>query len=309
MQAASHKDYEIAVVEDGDTAGSALSAWQQLLDAANEAAAMRSSASRRLVAMRWTMGEDGEPARCAGERRTGLGVPRAIALPRALAVTRLPGRSSAAFAHWLCAHHEGGSTIAASNGAAADLGHCGLALERRQPDSILQRVEDSDGIIIAHGKSAWLLIALRMIKRVHGVGVMEDMARRFELCRRAMQRAGLYQFAPDFSHGDASVLRAQRWLHRNYATGSDLGGIGQAAGLLPRTLQRRFMKATGKTPIEYAQHVRISQAQQLILSGMQIGTIHGQVGYKDARAFRRIFHRLSGCVPSMYLHLRQRIGE
>lgn len=312
MEAAAQKVYEIAVVERQGADTSSVAAWGELLQIANQAAVRRAADAPRLVATRWTTDEDGVPMACAGARHPCLDRPRAVALPEERSIRHLEGRPAATFAHWLHTHHASGTTIAASNGAVSLLDRYGLLqgappLLRRDLDHAV--VEDVDGVVTAIGASAWIFIALRMIHRVHGAEVMDHVASEASLCRKAMIAAGLHHFAPDFSHGDLAVLRAQRWLHGNLAVGIDLEGMCRASLLQPRTLQRRFTRATGTGPIKYAQHLRISHAQRLILRGVRVRDVHYRVGYADSSAFRRIFHRISGCSPSKYIRFVMRGGE
>ncbi|MGX9080736.1 helix-turn-helix domain-containing protein, partial [Klebsiella pneumoniae] len=74
----------------------------------------------------------------------------------------------------------------------------------------------------------------------------------------------LERFSANFAHGDRDVLKAQRWLHTTAARGATLAAICEIAGLEPRTLQRRFLRATGLRPIEYCQRLRIAKAQTLL---------------------------------------------
>ncbi|PAM64654.1 AraC family transcriptional regulator [Stenotrophomonas maltophilia] len=312
MEAATRKVYEIAVVESPGADASSVAAWGEVLHIANQAAMRRAADAPRLIATRWTTDEDGTPMACAGARPPCLDRPRAIALPDERSTRHLDGRAAAAFAHWLQTHHASGTTIAACNGSVSFIDRHGLL--QSAPPLLLRDldhavVEDVDGIVTAIGSSAWIFIALRMIHRVYGSEVMGHVAGEAALCRRAMIAAGLHHFAPDFSHGDSAVLRAQRWLHGNLAVGIDLDGMCRASLLKPRTLQRRFSRATGTGPIKYAQHLRISYAQRLILRGVRIRDVHNRVGYTDSSAFRRIFHRISGCSPSKYIRYVMRGGE
>lgn len=75
------------------------------------------------------------------------------------------------------------------------------------------------------------------------------------------------------------------------------------SGLEPRTLQRRFLKATGLRPIEYCQRLRIAKAQTLLQQGAGIDEVAWGVGYADQSAFRRLFLRIVGMTPANYRRL------
>jgi transcriptional regulator GlxA family with amidase domain len=82
------------------------------------------------------------------------------------------------------------------------------------------------------------------------------------------------------------------------------------SGLPERTFKRRFRKATGFTPIEYVQTLRIEEAKQILeTTDEAIDIIVDAVGYDDPASFRRLFKRLAGVTPGRYRqryqHLRR----
>lgn len=312
MDGAFQSIYEIAVMERAGDDASAVRAWSELLAEANHIAERLGVVRSRLFATRWSVEPDGEPVRRMACDGLQASVPRIIALPDEIAVQTWCGQGSDAFAYWLRSHYDGGSTLAASNAATGLLERYGL----REPSAVRltpgerdgARVEDSGGLLTAHGPQAWLFIGLGIIGRVHGLQVMHTLACNAGLRPGTLISAGLYHFAPDFSHGDTCIMRAQRWLHANQAIGVDLQGLCRVSGLHPRTLQRRFLTATGSRPIQYMQRIRVSHAQRLILRGVRVADVATRVGYADASAFRRVFMRISGCAPTAYLKRAMR-GE
>ena len=57
-----------------------------------------------------------------------------------------------------------------------------------------------------------------------------------------------------------------------------------------RNFDRRFIKATGNTPVEYAQRVKIESAKKAFETNRK--TIHEvmyEVGYSGVKAFREVF--------------------
>ena len=85
-----------------------------------------------------------------------------------------------------------------------------------------------------------------------------------------------------------------------------LDQIARKAGFSPYHFHRLFKAATGLTPTEYAQHLRIGKARELLeFTKRPVDQIAWTVGYEDAGAFRKLFHRIIGLSPSDY---RQRFG-
>ncbi|NVJ02168.1 helix-turn-helix domain-containing protein [Myxococcus sp. AM009] len=102
-------------------------------------------------------------------------------------------------------------------------------------------------------------------------------------------------------HGDAAVLRAQEWLEAHLASEVSLSGAAAAASLGARTLLRRFQKATGVTPLEYVQRLRIEAARRLLeTTPRTVEDISQAVGYVDTTSFRRRFKARTGLSPDAY---------
>ena len=76
--------------------------------------------------------------------------------------------------------------------------------------------------------------------------------------------------------------------------------LADIANLSERTLLRRFKKATGLTPTEYIQHLRIDRARELLGLSINIDEVAWQVGYKDSASFRRTFLKIIGLSPREY---------
>ena len=68
-----------------------------------------------------------------------------------------------------------------------------------------------------------------------------------------------------------------------------------------RNFDRRFIKATGCTPIDYLQRVKIEAAKKMFeTSRKTVSEIMYEVGYNDAKAFRDVFSRVTGLSPLNY---------
>ncbi len=79
--------------------------------------------------------------------------------------------------------------------------------------------------------------------------------------------------------------------------------------LAERTFKRRFVGATGLTPIAYVQRLRIEDAKRrLERTDASIDEVGWRVGYEDPAFFRRLFKRTTGLAPSAY-RKRFRIPE
>lgn len=184
--------------------------------------------------------------------------------------------------------------------------HWGLrdTFEDRFPEVVLdtQRILIDDGdVITAGGMMAWIDLSLHLISRFISPSVMLQVARYFVVDPGGREQRFYETFAPVLNHGDAAVLTLQHWLPKQLERNISLDEMATKAKLSPRTLLRRFQRATGSTPGEYLQRLRTERARGLLeTSDRGIDEVAWRVGYEDVGAFRRIFVRLMGLTPGEY---------
>lgn len=68
-----------------------------------------------------------------------------------------------------------------------------------------------------------------------------------------------------------------------------------------QTFLRCFKAATGMTPTEYTQHLRMEKARELLqFTRCPVYQVAWTVGYENAAVFRRTFSRLISVSPGAY---------
>lgn len=161
-------------------------------------------------------------------------------------------------------------------------------------------IDDGD-VITAGGLMAWTDLGLRLIARFLGPAVMFEVARFFLIDPGERLQSFYRSFSPSLTHGDDAALRVQHWLQATYQTVITVPEMARVARLEERTFGRRFQAATGWTPSEYLQQLRIGKARErLELSQASVEVIARDVGYLDVSAFRRMFHKIVGLTPGDY---------
>jgi transcriptional regulator GlxA family with amidase domain len=74
-------------------------------------------------------------------------------------------------------------------------------------------------------------------------------------------------------------------------------------GLARRSFDRRFARATGRSPIAYVQALRVDAAKRrLERSDAPVEEIAAAVGYENTSYFRRLFKRTTRMTPAGYRH-------
>jgi transcriptional regulator GlxA family with amidase domain len=108
-------------------------------------------------------------------------------------------------------------------------------------------------------------------------------------------------FAPQFEHGDAAVTALQEWLRDEPVGASTVEDLFRRSGMPRSTFNRRFRAATGYSPLEYVQRLRIEEARRLLeCTDASVDEICWRVGYEEPAAFRRLFKRITSLTPSEY---------
>lgn len=248
--------------------------------------------------------------------------------PMEPAVLVVPGRltgpmeieEATPYARWLLDRHAQGTTLAANCGGVFALAATGLlsgrpatthwlfadAFRERFPDVRLDTdkmvIEDGD-IITAGGLMAWTDLGLRLVDRLLGSTVMAETGSFMLIDSAGREQRHYSRFAPRLTHGDEAILKVQHWLQAREAKAISVGDMAKVVAMEERTFQRRFKAATGMKPIEYAQHLRVGKARELLeFTRRSIEQISWSVGYEDVAAFRKLFHRLVGLSPGDYRH-------
>jgi transcriptional regulator GlxA family with amidase domain len=89
-------------------------------------------------------------------------------------------------------------------------------------------------------------------------------------------------------HLSDTAHRAQDHIEARFARPLRLAEIASGCGVSERTLTRRFLEATGLTPLRYQQLLRLERAEHLIGHGATVETAARTVGFPDARTLRRL---------------------
>jgi transcriptional regulator GlxA family with amidase domain len=222
---------------------------------------------------------------------------------------------------WLRTMHAGGALLCSAcsgvlllaetallNGLEATLHWAYAPTLRRNFPRVTPRLEEvlivtgaRKELVMSGGSASWHDLVLYLIARTVGPTAALAISK-FMLLQWHREGQGPYvAFAPLTDHGDAAVLRVQEWLRTRFSTPSPIEAMVAESGLPARTFKRRFRKATGHTPIEYVQQLRVAEAKRrLERTDIPVDDICWAVGYEDSAFFRRLFKRLTTLPPGDY---------
>jgi len=100
---------------------------------------------------------------------------------------------------------------------------------------------------------------------------------------------------------DPAVARAARYLREHAAEPITIAGMVETLGLTRRSFQRRFKRATGRTPIKELIRLRVQLAKhRLAQTDAPIFNIAIDCGFGDQAALSNHFRRHAGMSPTAY---------
>lgn len=124
-----------------------------------------------------------------------------------------------------------------------------------------------------------------------------------------LSRGPQSRFVPSLGmrrHADREMKRLQDLLEARYQEEWGLQDMAGQVHVSVRTLQRRFLAATGMTPVQYLQAVRIERSKDLLESErLAVPEVAARVGYQDRVAFGRLFKKVVGMTPAAYRQKHQ----
>lgn len=237
--------------------------------------------------------------------------------------------SFAAVADWLRSRYEAGAIIASLCSGSVLLSETGLldgqeatshwaycdAIKSRHPgikmrkERVLVMAGDGHRLITTGGFSSWHDLLLYLVGRIAGQEEARRLSKLFLLDWHLDGQLPFTGLTVGRNHEDRLVTAAQTWAADNYANPSPVSAMAAASGLTERSFLRRFKKATGQTPLEYVQTLRIEEAKQMLeTTTRSFDEIAAEVGYSESSAFRHLFRKLVGLTPSAYRNKHRRTG-
>ncbi|MFD9303368.1 GlxA family transcriptional regulator [Streptomyces sp. NPDC060048] len=178
-------------------------------------------------------------------------------------------------------------------------GELGARHPRIEVDPLGAVVEDGP-FLTAAGIFGGLDVCLHVLRGDHGARVAGETAR--ELITPLQLDADRVQDTIEQEIMDSAGLEPTlRWLETRLDLAVTLPDMAAHARTSPSSLTRRFRAHTGRTPLQYLLHARLSEAQRLLReTGMSVEEIAARTGFSSSAVLRRHFRSLTGATPRAY---------
>jgi transcriptional regulator GlxA family with amidase domain len=162
-------------------------------------------------------------------------------------------------------------------------------------------ITQSDNIYCVGSVNSIADLMVHIVEEWFGHRIARAIENQFSPEIRRSFRAAAYQNEADSSHHDEVVAQVQQWLQANLSSPISLEQLAAQSQLSARTLHRRFKRATGMSPLNYLQSLRIVGAKELLRhSNLTVGDIAWQQGIQDISYFSQLFRRHAGMSPLQY---------
>lgn len=162
-------------------------------------------------------------------------------------------------------------------------------------------ITDEQGIYTNGGGYSFLQLLIYLVERYYNRQTAIYCSKIFQIDINRQQQSDFVIFNGQKKHGDEMVIKAQEYIEQNFAEKISIQKLAEQLTVGRRSFDRRFIKATGNTPIEYLQRVKIESAKkELETSTKTVHEVMYEVGYADSKAFREIFRKVTGLSPLAY---------
>lgn len=168
-------------------------------------------------------------------------------------------------------------------------------------------VTEADGVFCGGGIYASMDLSLYLVEKFCGRDSARQTAKAMLIDMPRTHQTGFSVLPLGARHGDGAILKAEEWIHENCNNDFRVDDLASNMGMSPRNFVRRFKLATGETPLNYLQKLRVVAAKRMLEDGhTTVQEASFAVGYDDAAFFRHVFKRHAGLTPLAY---KQRFGH
>lgn len=162
-------------------------------------------------------------------------------------------------------------------------------------------ITDENGIYTNGGAFSFLNLILYLVEKYYDRETAIYCSKMFQIEMDRNSQSQFIMFTGQKQHGDEMVQQAQAFIESNLQEKIAVDHLADKFAVGRRNFDRRFIKATGNTPIEYAQRVRIEAAKKAFETTRKtINEVMFEVGYSDIKAFREVFRKITGMSPVAY---------
>src|SRR5882724_5614010 len=162
-------------------------------------------------------------------------------------------------------------------------------------------IVDEGKLYTAGGATSFLNLTLYLIEKYCGRETAVFISKSMLIDMQKAPQNAYAIFSGQKDHNDEVILKVQRFIEDNVGKKIGIDDLTDVGLLSRRNLVRRFTEATGNSPKEYIQRVKVEEARRLLEFGNETTQeIIYKVGYDDHVTFRKLFKKYTGLLPGEY---------
>lgn len=162
-------------------------------------------------------------------------------------------------------------------------------------------ITDEQGIYTNGGAYSFLNLIIYLVEKYNGRQTAIYCSKVFQVEMDKQSQSPFIIFKGQKSHGDEIIEQAQAYIESHWDEKISMEYLSAKYAVGRRNFDRRFNKATGNTPVEYMQRVKIEAAKKSFETTRKtVNEVMYDVGYSDAKAFREVFRKITGLSPLEY---------
>lgn len=164
-----------------------------------------------------------------------------------------------------------------------------------------QLITDENGIYTNGGAYSFLNLAIYLVEKYYDRQTAIYCSKIFQIEMDRNSQSAFTIFTGQKLHEDETVKKAQSYIESKLNEKISVNHLSSRFSVGRRNFDRRFIKATGNTPLEYMQRVKVESAKKAFETNRKtINEVMYEVGYSDVKAFREVFRKITGMSPIEY---------
>jgi len=157
------------------------------------------------------------------------------------------------------------------------------------------------GIYTNGGAYSFLNLILFLVEKYFDRQTAIYCSKVFQIDIERTSQSPFFIFQAQKNHGDELISKAQNYIEENLGEKISFEALASKLAISRRNFDRRFIRATGNTPVEYLQRVKVEVAKSTLEKGRKsVFEVMYEVGYSDDKAFREVFKKITGLSPLDY---------
>ena len=162
-------------------------------------------------------------------------------------------------------------------------------------------ITDNNGIYTTGGALSAMNLVLYLIEKYYDRETAIFIAKRYQIDINRSSQSPFTIFTGQKDHEDKEIRNAQLFMENNVSEKMLVSELADKFAIGRRHFDRRFIKATGNTPAEYLQRLKVEAAKKALeMTRKTVNEVMYDTGYSDTKAFRDVFKKYTGLSPLEY---------